>query len=71
MTSAINYRMTSLAFRSISLTGRVRRGVFGWVRNPASHRDVPMDDVTHAIEQLMQASLLLCVADKRTAAHRK
>jgi uncharacterized protein (TIGR02391 family) len=46
-------------------------GAFGWVRNPASHRDVPMDDVTHAVEQLMLASLLLRIADERIAAHRK
>jgi uncharacterized protein (TIGR02391 family) len=46
-------------------------GAFGWVRNPASHRDVPMDDVTHAIEQLMLASLLLRIANERIAAHRK
>jgi uncharacterized protein (TIGR02391 family) len=46
-------------------------GAFGWVRNPASHRDVRMDDVTHAIEQLMLASLLLRIADQRIAAHRK
>jgi uncharacterized protein (TIGR02391 family) len=45
-------------------------GAFGWVRNPASHRDVPMDDVTHAIEQLMLASLLLRIADEQIAAHR-
>ena len=29
-----------------------------------------MDDVTHAIEQLMLASLLLRIADERIAAHR-
>jgi uncharacterized protein (TIGR02391 family) len=46
-------------------------GAFGWVRNPASHRDVPMNDVTHAIEQLMLASLLLRIADERIAAHGK
>jgi len=45
-------------------------GAFGWVRNPASHRDVPMYDVTHAIEQLMLASLLLRIADERIAADR-
>jgi uncharacterized protein (TIGR02391 family) len=45
-------------------------GAFGWVRNPASHRDVPMDDVTHAIEQLMLASLLLRIADERIATYR-
>jgi uncharacterized protein (TIGR02391 family) len=45
-------------------------GAFGWVRNPASHRDVSMNDVTHAIEQLMLASLLLRIADERIAAHR-
>jgi uncharacterized protein (TIGR02391 family) len=43
-------------------------GAFGWVRNPASHREVPMVDVTHAIEQLMLASLLLRVADERISA---
>jgi uncharacterized protein (TIGR02391 family) len=40
-------------------------GAFGWVRNPAIHRDIAMDDVTHAIEQLMLASLLLRIADER------
>jgi uncharacterized protein (TIGR02391 family) len=45
-------------------------GAFGWVRNPASHRDVPMEDVTHAIEQVMLASLLLRIADERIAASR-
>jgi uncharacterized protein (TIGR02391 family) len=45
-------------------------GAFGWVRNPASHREVPMDDVTHAIEQLMLASLLLRIADERITARR-
>ena len=43
-------------------------GAFGWVRNPASHRDLPVDDVTHAMEQLMLASLLLRIADERVAA---
>ena len=42
-------------------------GAFGWVRNPVSHRDVPMGDVTHAIEQLTLASLLLRIADERIA----
>jgi hypothetical protein len=42
----------------------------GWVRNPAFHRDVPMDDVTHAIEQLKLESLLQRIADERIAAHR-
>ncbi len=46
-------------------------GAFGWVRNPASHRDVPMNDVTHAVEQLMLASLLLRIADERIEAARK
>jgi hypothetical protein len=46
-------------------------GAFGSVRNPASHRDVPMDDVTHPIEQLMLASLLLRIADERIAAQRR
>jgi uncharacterized protein (TIGR02391 family) len=45
-------------------------GAFGWVRNPASHRDVPMDDVTHAIEQLMLASLLLRIVDGQIASNR-
>ena len=43
-------------------------GAFGWLRNPASHRDVQLDDVTHALEQLMLASLLLRIADERIAA---
>jgi uncharacterized protein (TIGR02391 family) len=38
-------------------------GAFGWVRNPAMHRDVPVDDVAHAVEQLMLASLLLRIVD--------
>ncbi len=38
-------------------------GAFGWVRNPAMHRNVPVDDVSHAIEQLMLASLLLRIVD--------
>jgi uncharacterized protein (TIGR02391 family) len=46
-------------------------GAFGWVRNPASHRDVPMDDVNHVIEQLMLASLLLRIAEERIAAHQR
>jgi uncharacterized protein (TIGR02391 family) len=37
-------------------------GAFGWVRNPAMHRDVPVNDVS-AIEQLMLASLLLRIVD--------
>jgi uncharacterized protein (TIGR02391 family) len=40
-------------------------GAFGWVRNPASHRDVSMDDVNNALEQLMLASLLLRITDER------
>ena len=40
-------------------------GAFGWVRNPVSHRDAPADDVAHAIEQLMLASLLLRIVDER------
>jgi uncharacterized protein (TIGR02391 family) len=40
-------------------------GAFGWVRNPAMHRKVPVDDLTHAIEQLMLASLLLRIVDDR------
>lgn len=43
-------------------------GAFGWVRNPAMHRDVPVDDASHAIEQLMLASLLLRIVDDRAAA---
>lgn len=43
-------------------------GAFGWVRNPASHRDAPVDDVAHAIEQLMLASLLLRIVDERSTA---
>jgi hypothetical protein len=45
-------------------------GAFGWVRNPAIHRDVPMDDLTHAIETLVLANLLLRIADERMATHR-
>jgi uncharacterized protein (TIGR02391 family) len=40
-------------------------GAFGWVRNPASHRDVSMDDVNNALEQLILASLLLRITDER------
>jgi uncharacterized protein (TIGR02391 family) len=43
-------------------------GAFGWVRNPAIHRDVPMDDVSHAMEQLLFASLLLRIAEERISA---
>jgi uncharacterized protein (TIGR02391 family) len=46
-------------------------GAFGWVRNPASHRDVSMDDVNNALEQLMLASLLLRITDERIAAQRR
>ena len=38
-------------------------GAFGWVRNPAMHRDLDIDDVHHAVEQLMLASLLLRMVD--------
>src|SRR4029077_19973736 len=37
-------------------------GGFGWVRNPAMHRDVTVNDMS-AIEQLMLASLLLRIVD--------
>ena len=40
-------------------------GAFGWVRNPASHRDVSMDEVNNALEQLMLASLLLRITDEQ------
>jgi uncharacterized protein (TIGR02391 family) len=42
-------------------------GAFGWVRNPVTHRDAPADDVGHAIEQLMLASLLLRMVDDHAA----
>jgi len=41
-------------------------GAYGWLRNPAAHRDVPKD-ATSAVEQLMFASLLLRVLDDHRA----
>lgn len=39
-------------------------GAFGWLRNAVAHRDVPLNDVTAAVEQLMLASLLLRIVDQ-------